>query len=56
MYNGLDRLDNTKGYTKDNVAPCCTVCNSAKGTLTVTEFSEWVERIYETRKEWGNAA
>lgn len=27
---GADRLDNTKGHTKDNVVPCCVECNTAK--------------------------
>lgn len=25
--SGLDRLDNSKGYTLNNVTPCCTICN-----------------------------
>lgn len=28
---GLDRIDNSKGYLHDNVVPCCTSCNSARG-------------------------
>lgn len=30
IYNGLDREDNTKGYTKKNVRPCCFKCNQVK--------------------------
>jgi len=46
IYNGIDRIDNSKGYTIDNVVPCCKTCNSAKGTLTTKEFKEWVVKIY----------
>jgi hypothetical protein len=28
---GCNRLDNTKGHTKDNVEPCCKECNSKLG-------------------------
>ncbi|MBC7265733.1 MAG: hypothetical protein QMD76_03210 [Anaerosomatales bacterium] len=28
---GVDRLDSSKGYTADNLAPCCFVCNQIKG-------------------------
>jgi hypothetical protein len=38
IYNGIDRIDNTKGYTDSNVVPCCKRCNLAKGTLTRDEF------------------
>jgi 5-methylcytosine-specific restriction endonuclease McrA len=29
----LDRIDNRRGYTLDNVVPCCARCNNIKGTL-----------------------
>jgi hypothetical protein len=28
---GLDRIDNVRGHTKDNVAPSCAPCNFARG-------------------------
>lgn len=28
--NGIDRIDNTKGYTKENAVACCGVCNRMK--------------------------
>jgi len=47
IYNGIDRLDNTKGYTIDNVVPCCFMCNQAKHNHTLQEFKEWVKRAYD---------
>ena len=42
IYNGLDRIDNAKGYTPENVVPACHPCNRAKGTMTRTEFINWI--------------
>ena len=47
LYNGLDRADNKRGYTIDNVVPCCKTCNLAKRTMSVEEFRIWVCNIYE---------
>lgn len=46
IYNGIDRLDSTKGYTEDNVVPCCGRCNEAKMDIPKDEFLSWVERVY----------
>lgn len=46
IYNGLDRVDNTKGYTINNVVPCCKICNMAKNNLTLQEFKDWIKRTY----------
>lgn len=43
---GIDRIDNEKGYTKDNSAPCCKICNFMKRTMTVKEFLNHVNKIY----------
>lgn len=45
-YSGIDRLDSSKGYTTDNVVPCCHVCNNAKRTMSVDEFLGWISRVY----------
>ncbi len=45
-WNGLDRVDNDRGYTNDNVVPCCFICNSMKSKLSTTEFLRQIERIY----------
>jgi hypothetical protein len=50
IYNGVDRLDSSKGYISDNVVPCCGVCNRAKSDMTVNEFIIWIERIHNNMK------
>lgn len=32
--NGIDRIDNSKGYTVENCATCCAKCNTLKGAIT----------------------
>ncbi len=51
--NGVDRIDNTKGYTLQNSVPCCTRCNLGKHNLTKQEFYEWIKKVYENSKDWG---
>jgi len=46
LYSGIDRAENSKGYTLENVVPCCKICNFAKGTLSKNEFLDWVKKIY----------
>lgn len=43
--NGIDRVDNKKGYTLENCVPCCKQCNMAKRSLTVEEFKTWAIRL-----------
>jgi hypothetical protein len=45
IYVGLDRVDNSLGYTKDNVVPCCTLCNKGKREMSKENFLAWVKRI-----------
>lgn len=44
-YSGIDRIDSTKNYTKDNVVPCCRICNYAKSNMNIEEFKEWAIRV-----------
>ena len=46
-YNGLDRIDNTKGYLEDNVVTCCKTCNIAKNTMSHEEYLQFIKRVYE---------
>lgn len=47
VYNGIDRVDNSKSYDILNVVTCCKWCNGAKLQKTQKEFHDWIERIYE---------
>ena len=47
QYNGLDRIDPNKGYSIENVVPCCSACNFAKHEMTVNEFAGWLKAVYE---------
>jgi len=45
LYNGIDRVDNGKGYIPDNCVPCCHICNQAKSDRSIKDFLAWIERI-----------
>lgn len=47
IYNGLDRIDSSKGYTIDNVVPCCGRCNEAKNDEKQDDFFAWIKKVYE---------
>lgn len=44
-YNGIDRVDNCKGYVADNVVSCCKYCNMAKGCRSAEAFLEWARKV-----------
>jgi hypothetical protein len=44
--NGLDRLDNNKGYLQENLMPSCTTCNLLKGTQHPQEFIDKMTAIH----------
>lgn len=45
-YNGIDRVDNSIGYTIENCVPCCDMCNHAKKNHSQSDFLNWVQRLY----------
>ncbi len=51
--NGIDRLDNSKGYTLENSVTCCTRCNYAKHTTDLQTFVKWSENLYLNLKQKG---
>ena len=50
IYNGIDRVDNTKGYEMDNIVSCCKMCNIAKNNNTEEYFLQWVKRLSEYQR------
>lgn len=42
---GVDRVNNTQGYSVNNCVPCCFICNRAKGTLEVKDWFKYLKRI-----------
>lgn len=50
VYNGIDRLDSSKGYEKDNVVSCCSTCNYLKSDYSEKEFLQIIKRIATYKK------
>lgn len=44
--NGIDRLNNTKGYIRTNVVACCSICNKMKSDLPIKIFKNKINQIY----------
>jgi hypothetical protein len=51
-HNGVDRLDNSVGYTVANSVPCCKPCNQAKNDRSVDEFRDWACALALRLGEW----
>lgn len=48
-YNGVDRIDSSKGYTQENSRPCCGICNIMKLDYSEKEFKDHLNKI---QKHW----
>lgn len=46
----FDRVDNENGYCKENIVPCCTLCNFLKNDLHKDLFLNQISKIYEYQK------
>jgi hypothetical protein len=53
-YNGIDRVDNDKGYFIDNCVPCCNKCNITKRDRPLSEFMEWIDGMVSFRNNISN--
>lgn len=49
IYNGIDRVDTTRGYFTDNCVTCCLTCNKAKGQLSLREFEAYLTQLVKFR-------
>ena len=45
IYNGIDRKDNSSGYTINNCVSCCETCNFLKSTYSYKEFTDIILKI-----------
>jgi hypothetical protein len=45
IYNGIDRVDNNKGYTIENCVPCCTAVNYAKLDMSYSDFIQLCKEV-----------
>lgn len=44
-YVGIDRIDSDSYYRPDNVVSCCAICNRAKHTMSIDDWSKWLETV-----------
>lgn len=43
---GIDRVDNNIDYIYDNCVSCCSICNTAKGQMSLADFKTWITKVY----------
>jgi hypothetical protein len=46
LYNGIDRINSSLGYTIENCVPCCGRCNEAKMDVPQRDFLSWIDRVH----------
>ena len=46
LVNGIDRIDSSLGYSKENCIPCCAMCNRMKSNYSLSDFYNHISRIY----------
>lgn len=48
LWNGLDRIDSSQGYSLSNVLPCCNFCNSLKGSMKSKTWFDFLNSVIKT--------
>jgi hypothetical protein len=51
LFNGIDRINNSIGYIKENCVSCCSICNRAKRDMLLEDWKLWINRITEFNKK-----
>lgn len=51
-YTGIDRYDNSIGYTIENSVPCCRVCNRIKTNMTTDTLHKHMLRMLDNAHLW----
>lgn len=46
VYNGIDRIDSSRGYVRSNVVTCCANCNWVKGRCSFGRFIAWIKAVH----------
>lgn len=49
--NGIDRINNSIGYTKENTVACCKTCNQMKSNLSLDLFLTKINKIHNNLKK-----
>lgn len=47
LYNGIDRIDSSLNYIKDNCVSCCIICNRSKSDLSVEQWKIWIDNLHQ---------
>jgi hypothetical protein len=47
VYNGLDRIDSKLPHDKENLVPCCYICNKMKLASSLEEFVCQIKKIHD---------
>lgn len=55
-YTGIDRYDNSIGYTLSNSVPCCRVCNRVKTDMDVDTLKIHLQKMVDNIAIWERTA
>jgi hypothetical protein len=53
LCSGVDRKNNTDGYTLENSLPCCWECNERKRATNYDYFINWIKKVSENLRKEG---